>query len=113
MKANMVKRDKRVRKLIPDTKSITSNKRSEEFLVQEVKTTMRNLQSTLKTDVKHLSDDEVKERKNGLPKLIKRTANLSKMVHNLLECSNTVAKDEVDEIMANYSNISLLKEEYF
>ena len=113
MKANMVKRDKRVRKLIPDTKSITSNKRSEEFLVQEVKTTMRNLQSTLKTDVKHLSNDEVKERKIGLLKLIERTENLSKMVHNLLECSKSVAKDEVDEIMANYSNISLLKEEYF
>ena len=109
----MVKRDKRVRKLIPDTKSITSNKRSEEFLVQEVKTTMRNLQSTLKTDVKHLSNDEVKERKSGLLKLIERTENLSKMVHNLLECSKSVAKDEVDEIMANYSNISLLKEEYF
>ena len=113
MKANMVKRDKRVRKLIPDTESITSNKRSEEFLVQEVKTTMRNLQSTLKTDVKHLSNDEVKERKSGLLKLIERTENLSKMVHNLLECSKSVAKDEVDEIMANYSNISLLKEEYF
>ena len=113
MKANMVKRDKRVRKLKPDTKSITSNKRSEEFLVQEVKTTMRNLQSTLKTDVKHLSNDEVKERKSGLLKLIERTENLSKMVHNLLECSKSVAKDEVDEIMANYSNISLLKEEYF
>ena len=113
MKANTVKRDRRVRKLIPDTKSITSNKRSEEFLVQEVKTTMRNLQSTLKTDAKHLSNDEVKERKSGLLKLIERTENLSKMVHNLLECSKSVAKDEVDEIMANYSNISLLKEEYF
>ena len=43
----MVKRDKSERKLIPDTKSIASKKRSEEFLVQEVKTTMRNLQSTL------------------------------------------------------------------
>ena len=73
---------------------------------------MRNLKSTLKTDVKHLSDNEVKERKSGLLKLIERTKNLSKMVHNLLECSNSVAKDEVDEIMANYSN-SLLKEEYF
>ena len=59
------------------------------------------------------SDDEVKERKSGLLKLIERTENLSKMVHNLLECSNTVGKDEVDEIMATYSNISLLKEEYF
>ena len=81
-------------------------------MVQELRTTMRNLKSTLKTDVKHLSANEVKERKSGLLKLIERTKNLSKMVHNLLECSNSVAKDEVDEIMANYSN-SLLKEEYF
>ena len=36
MKANMVKRDKSERKRIPDTKSIASKKRSEEFLVQEV-----------------------------------------------------------------------------
>ena len=62
MKANMVKRDKIERKLIPDTKSIESKKRSEELFFQEVKTTMRNLHSTLKTDVKHLSIDEVKER---------------------------------------------------
>ena len=74
---------------------------------------MRNLQSTFKTDVKHLSDNEVKERKSGLLKLVERTENLSKMFHNLLECSNSVAKDEVGEIIANYSNISLLKEEYF
>ena len=50
IKASMVKRDKSERKLIPDTKSIASKKRSEEFLVQEVKTTMRNLQSTLAQD---------------------------------------------------------------
>ena len=74
---------------------------------------MRNLQSTLKTDVKHLSDNEVKERKSGLLKLVERMENLWKMFHNLLECSNSVAKDEVGEIIANYSNITLLKEEYF
>ena len=74
---------------------------------------MRNLQSTFKTDVKHLSDNEVKERKSGLLKLVERMESLSKMFYNLLECSNSVAKDEVGEIIANYSNISLLKEEYF
>ena len=103
----MLKRDMSERKLIPDTKSITSKKRSEEFLVQEVKTTMRNLQSALKTDVKQLSDDEVRERKIGL--LI---GLLSKMVQNLLECSNSLAEDELHKIMANYRNISQLKEEY-
>ena len=79
----------------------------------EVKTTIRNLQSTLKTDAKYLSVNEVSERKTGLLRPIERTENLSKMVHNLVECLNSVAKDEVDEIMANYSNISLLKEDYF
>ena len=59
----MVKRDMSERKLIPDTKSIVSKKRSEEFLVQEVKTTMRNLQSALKTDVKKLNSDEIREQK--------------------------------------------------
>ena len=71
---------------------------------------MRNLQSTLKNDIKQLSDDEVRERKSVLLKLIERTENLSKMVHNRLECSNS--EDEVDKIMANYSNISQLKGEY-
>ena len=112
IKANMVKRDMSERKLIPDTKSIASKKRSEKFLIQDVKTTMRNLQSALKTDIKKLSDDEVREKKSGLLKLIGKTENLSKMVHNLLECSNSVAKDEVDEVMSNYNNISHLKEEY-
>ena len=86
MKANIIKRDKSERKLIPDTKSIASKKKSEELLVQKVKTTMRKLHSTLKTDIKHLSDGEVKERKSGLIKLIERTENLSRIVLNLMEC---------------------------
>ena len=69
-------------------------------------------QNTFKTDVKQSNDDEVRERKNGLLKLIERKEILSKMVQNLLECSNSVAEDEVDEIMANHSNISQLKEEH-
>ena len=52
---------------------------------------------------------EVRERKNGSLKLIERTENLSKMVHNLLEYSNSVAEDEVNEMMANHSNINQLK----
>ena len=72
MKASMVKRDMGDRKIILDTKSIASKKRSGELLVQEVKTTMRNLQSTLKTNVKQLSNDEVRERICGLLKLIER-----------------------------------------
>ena len=43
---------------------------------------------------------------------IERIEGLSKMVHNLLECSKLGAEDEVDEIMANYSDTSQLKVEY-
>ena len=60
MKVNTVKWDMSERKLISDSKSIPPNKSSEEFLVQEVKITMRNLLSTLKTDVKQINDDEVR-----------------------------------------------------
>ena len=52
---------------------------------------------------------EVRERKNGLLKLIERTENLSKMVHNMLEYLNSVAEDENDEMIGNHSNISQLK----
>ena len=85
--------------------SIALKKRSEEFLVQEVKATMGNLKSTLKTNVNHLSDDRIREKKNVSLKLIERTENLSKMVHNLFGCLNSVAKDEDDEMMVKYSNI--------
>ena len=52
MKVNMMKGNRSVRKLMPDIKSIASKKGSEKFLVQEVKFTMRILQSTPKTDFK-------------------------------------------------------------
>ena len=47
---------------------------------------------------------------------VERIEGLSKMVHNLLECSKFAAEvdevDKVDEIMVNYSNTSQLKVEY-
>ena len=48
----MMKGNRSARKLMPDIKSIASKKGSEKFLVQEVKFTMRILQSTPKTDFK-------------------------------------------------------------
>ena len=52
MKVNMMKGNRSVRKLMPDIKSIASKKGSEKFLVPEVRFTMRNLESTPKTDFK-------------------------------------------------------------
>ena len=58
-------------------KNVELKKRSEGFLVQEVKTLNRSLQNILKTDVKQLSDDEIGERKINFKKLTKRLENLS------------------------------------
>ena len=58
-------------------KNIELKKRSEGFLVQEVKTLNRSLQNILKTDVKQLSDDGIEERKSNFKKLTKRLENLS------------------------------------
>ena len=58
-------------------KNIELKKRSEGFLVQEVKTLNRSLQNILKTDVKQLSDDGIGERKSNFKKLTKRLENLS------------------------------------
>ena len=55
----------------------------------------------------------VKREKSGLLKLIERTENLSKMVHNLLECSNSVAKNEAVEIMAIFYQFQSTKRGVF
>ena len=55
----------------------------------------------------------VKREKSGLLKLIERTENLSKMVHNLLECSNSVAKNEVVEIMTIFYQFQSTKRGVF
>ena len=54
-----------------------------------------------------LSDVE-KEKVIDSAKLIERLENLLSIVHNLLECSYSVAGIEVAEIMANYSDINHL-----
>ena len=54
-----------------------------------------------------LSDVE-KEKVIDSAKLIERLENLLSIVHNLLECSYSVAGTEVAEIMANYSDINHL-----
>lgn len=58
-----------------------------------------------------LSDVE-KEKVIDLAKLVERLENLLSIVHNLLECSYSVAGIEVAEIMANYSDINHLEDNY-
>ena len=60
-----------------DIKSITSKKRSEGLYIQEVKTSNRSLQNTLKIDVKQSSNDETGERKSDFKKFTKKLENPS------------------------------------
>ena len=77
MNANRRKRDLDQMKPTRDIKSITSKKRSEGFQVQEVKTSNRSLQNTLKIDVKQSSNDEIGERKSDFKKFTKKLENPS------------------------------------
>ena len=60
-----------------------------------------------------MKSNMVKRDKSGLLKLIERTENLSKMVHNLLECSNSVAKNEVVETMGIFYQFQSTKRGVF
>ena len=93
-------------------KQKASKLRSDIFLVQEVKTSMTHLEDIFGVDVDELNDDEITNRKNDLPKEIKKVENVSKLLHNLLECSNPVIENQIDEIVEMYKNVNKMKDVY-
>ena len=89
-----------------------SKARSEMFLVEEVKTSISYLQDILKVDVSNINDDEIKSRKDDMPKHLQQLDNLSKKMQNLLECSNSVIEDQIEDIVGSYNHIKKLKDVY-
>ena len=63
----------------------------------------REVVSNKTEEVKIDKDDKIGERKGDLTKLTEKLQNLSKMVHDLLECPDSVPDNEVEKIMLNYS----------
>ena len=82
------------------------------FLVEEVKTSISYLQDIFKVDVSNINDDEIKSRKDDMPKHLQQLDNLSKKMQNLLECSNSMIEDQVEDIVGSYNHIKKLKDVY-
>ena len=43
---------------------------------------------------------------------MKKVENLSKMLHNLLECSNSLVENQIDEMIERYNNTNRMKDVY-
>ena len=95
-----------------DIKVNISKARSEIILAQEVKTSVSYLEEIFRVAISNPNDDEVKSRKDGMSKHLQQSENLSKKVHNLLECFNSVTKNKIEGIARSYNYIKKLKDVY-
>ena len=86
-KGNNLKKYVAAKKSEADIKVNISKARSEMFLVQEVKTNIY-LQEVFKVQLD----------------------NLSKKMHNLLECANSVIEDQIEDIVGSSNHIKKLKD---
>ena len=111
-KGNNLKKYAAAKKSEADIKVNISKARSEMFLVQEVKTSISYLQEIFKVDVSNINDDEIKSRKDDMPKHLQQLDNLSKKMQNLLECANSVIEDQIEDIVGSYNHIKKLKDVY-
>ena len=111
-KRNNLKKYAAAKKSEADVKVNMSKARSEMFLVQEVKTSISYLQEIFKVDISNINDDEIKSRKDDMPKHLQQLDNLSKKMQNLLECSNSVIEDQIKDIVGSYNHIKKLKHVY-
>ena len=111
--ANAVKKEMSEKRSKADIKQKASKLRSNIFMVQEVKTSMTYLEEVFGVDIdNNMNDDEITSRKSDLPKEMKKVENLSKMLHNLLECSNSVVENQIDEMVERYNNINRMEDVY-
>ena len=103
--ANVVKKERSEKKSKADVKQKASKLKPDIFLAQEFKTSMILLEEVFGVDVNEINDDEIATRKNDLPKEINKMESLSKRLHNLFECSNSVIENQVDEIVERYDRM--------
>ena len=91
--------ERRSKAYIKQKASLRSEKlRSELFLGQEVKSSIEHLQKVFRVDVKVLKDDEIAIRKVDLPKELQQMDKISNMLHSLLQSSNSVVENQIDNI---------------
>ena len=91
--------ERRSKAYIKQKASLRSEKlRSELFLGQEVKSSIEHLQKVFRVDMKVLKDDEIAIRKVDLPKELQQMDKISNMLHSLLQSSNSVVENQIDNI---------------
>ena len=108
--ANAVKKEMSEKRSKADIKQKASKLRSNIFMVQEVKTSMTYLEEVFGVDIDDNMNDD--ENDDDLPKEMKKVETLSKMLHNLLECSSSVVENQIDEMVERYNNINRMKDVY-
>ena len=100
------------RRFKDEVRMSASKTRAQMFLSQEVKILVDDLENTFRLEVESLGDDDIASRKDDIPKQLERMATLSKMMHELLECSNPDLATEIDEIVKKYDYVSVAKNRY-
>ena len=110
--ATSFKKELAEKKSLVDLKTQKSKRRSELFLEDEVRSTIRSLHSVFTTEVKKLTDDEVVDRRSNLCKQIEKFPNVTKLIHELLESTNQVTETKFDDILSSYHNLRKLKDSY-
>ena len=111
-RANHFKKEMIERKSNADSKIQASKVRSKTFLYEETEKTIRDLNGKFNVSFENMNDEEVANRKGDLPKDIQKLENLSKKIHDILECSESSMEYKIDEIMQRYRQITKLKESY-
>ena len=111
-KANHLKKEIIKHKSKADIRLEASTIRSKVFLFEEVETTNKSLYGKFSVNITDMNDDEISDRKIELPKQVQKLENLSKMVHDILECSERAMENRINDIMDMYRKINKLKESY-
>ena len=110
--ANHFKKEMIERKSKSEIKLEASKIRSRVFLFEEVENTIKNLYGKFSANINDINDEEVSVRKNELPKQVEKLENVSKSIHDILECSDPAMESRINNIMEMYRKINLLKESY-
>ena len=100
-KGNNLKKYAAAKNSEADIKVNISKTRSEMFLVQEVKTGISYLEEIFKVDIRNISDDEIKSRKDDKSQPLQQLDNLSKKMQSLLERVNSVIEDNIEDIVGS------------
>ena len=100
-KGNNLKKYAAAKNSEADIKVNISKTRSEMFLVQEVKTGISYLEEIFKVDIRNISDDEIKSRKDDKSQPLQQLDNLSKKMQSLLERVNSVIEDKIEDIVGS------------